>query len=390
MKYTYLFAVIAFLFSSPVIGQKILTTDSGQRILLVDDGSWRIVDESESVDGESSGSGTSLESFKSPKQGKYPVTADERENIQNLLTNFLSDEAQLIVNIEMAKRKLRQLKEEKSLAKKEKESSEKIKTQITQTKESIENDEKFYKTTSELIELSNELLEGKIKNKEKAFAALGTDMQSIKSINSGMGGASTDDLKEETQDLIAEPKAVAIKYPTSFSIEDDAQSDNLDCEIVFDGYDDEIGSDRKEVKSAPFFSYSQEKMKPYFKTEDYLNCEGNISKVGKDYYLTLKIRIRSKDANKTYGMMRSDENLKIQLINGRSVYGKSINNDSGQIESYTGHTLYTGIFQLNKGDINQLKNNFLDNIGIIWSSGYEEYNIFNVDFLINQIECLNK
>ena len=392
MKYTYLIAVLAILISTSLYSQEVLKTNSGQRILLVDDGSWRVVSETESIEGETTASGTSLNSFKSPKQGKYPVSPDQREEIQNLLTNYLSDEAQLLVNIEMEKRKLNQLKEEKSEVKKDKEKSEKIKGQISQSKESIEQNESFYKKTSKLIKLSNELLDGKIKNRDKAFASLEINYNSSETLHSGMGGQSTDDGQVDgTETVEPETPAKSLLYPVKFDLEEDKGSrDEYDCEIVFDGYDKEIGSDRREVKTQPFFSYSQEKMKPYFKTEDYLSCDANISKVDKNYFLTLKIRIRSKDASKTYGLLRANENINIKLINGRNVYAKNINSDSGKIESYTGHTLYTGIFLLKKSDINDLKKYYLDNIGIIWSSGYEEYNIYNVDFLTNQIKCLTK
>ncbi len=394
MKYTFYFVVVALLFSTSLIGQKVLTTNSGQRILLVDDGSWRLISETETLDGEASESGPSLNSFKSPKQGKYPITPDQREMIQNLLTTLMSDEAQLIVNVEMGKRKMNQLKEEKSKSKKEKnkDNTEKLKNQIANTKKSIKSDEKFYKETSKLIELSNDLLDGKVKNKDKAFASLELKSKTFDAINSGMGGLSSGEEEEEEvneNNTIEAPQPK--KYSTSFSIEESRGSkNNYDCEIVFDGFDEAIGSERREVKTQPFFSFSQEKMKPYFKTDDYLKCSASISKVDKKYYLTLNIRIRSKDASKTYGMLRAQENIKIQLIDGRSVYGTSINNDVGKIESYTGHTLYTGIFELDKGDVNELKSNYLDSIGIIWSSGYEEYEIYNVDFLTNQIECLSK
>lgn len=395
MKHIYILIAITFLFSSSLYCQKVLTTNSGQRILLVDDGSWRIIGETESINGESSTPGTSLESFKSPKQGKHPVNPDQREEVQNFLTNFLSDEAQLIVNIEMAKRKLEQLKKEKSDSDKNGAKSQKIKNQIAQTKEDIKTDEKFYKATSKLINLSYELLEGKIKNKDKAFAAIRSNSKVFEAISSGMGGLS--EMPENQESVSSDEEAPIVeeptqkKYPTLFAVEDDNDRKNhYDCEIVFDGYDSEIGSQRKEVKTQPFFSYTLDKMKPYFKTEDYLTCDANISKVDKKYFLTLKIRIKSKDAKKTYGILRANENIKIQMIDGRSIYGKSINEDNGVIESYTGNTLYTGIFQLSKDDINDLKKNYLDNLGIIWSSGYEEYNIYNVDFLTNQLECLNK
>ena len=78
------------------------------------------------------------------------------------------------------------------------------------------------------------------------------------------------------------------------------------------------------------------------------------------------------------------------MINGVRVYGRNINNDKGRIESYTGHTLYKGVYELSKDDVNDLKKSFLDHVGIIWSSGYEEYAVYNVDFLQNQLECLTK
>jgi hypothetical protein len=373
------------------MGQEILNTNSGQRILLVDDGSWRLISETEIITDNTIEKGTSLNSFKSPKQGKYPVTPDQQEEIQNLLTNFMSDEAQLLVNIEMSKRELKQLKAEKSLLDGNKEKTIKIESQIRQTEASIRDDEADYSTASNLIELSNKLLEGKIKNIEKSLVTLTSKYNAIRTISSGMGGASTGELPKTTEKVGITKLDGRPLYPTSFETDDSKRSeDNYDCEIVFDGYDTDIGADRKEVKTQSFFGFTQEKLKPYFKTDDYLNCDANISKVGKKYFLTLKITIRSKDANKNYGALKANENIKIQLINGRSVYGLSINTDEGQIESYTGHTVYTGIYQLDKGDINDLKKHFVDYIGIIWSSGYEQYDIYNVDLLTNQIKCLNK
>jgi len=378
-------------FSCALQGQKILTTNSGQRILLVDDGSWRLLSVVENIDNNSSEMGTSLDSFKSPKQGKYPITADQRREIQKMLTNFLRDEAQLLVNMEMSNRKLAQLQEEKSLIKKDKDQLKKVQYKIASTKIDIEKDEKNYESVSDLIKTSNKLLLGKVKNIEKAYASLNTDFNAIESINTGMGGTISDVQDVEPKTKVETKLEEVKKYPTTFNIDESNDGkDDYDCEIVFDGFDEKIGRDRKEVKTQRFFSYSQASMKPYFKTEDFLICDANISKVGKKYYLTLNIRIRSKDASKTYGTLLANENIKIEMINGRRVYGINIKSDAGDIESYTGHTLYSGIFELDKGDVKDLKSNYLDHIGIIWSSGYEQYDIYNVDFLTNQLKCLTK
>lgn len=389
LKHSYLILITFLLFVVPASGQKILTTDSGQRTLLVDDGSWRILPQEAKIKGEASTNMESnIEAFTSTQEGKHPITTNQKEKVNDILTNLKSDEAQLIVNIEMSKRKVLKLKADKNKVKKDHAEKKRLKRLIKSTETNIKNDKNFLKETSRLIALSNDLMEGKVKDQEEAFAALDNSAEALIRYQSGMGGSGmTEEVKSTDEDV----ESSAVLYPTEFKVDDSRKSNNgYQCEIIFDGYDDQIGEHRKEVKTQPFFSYSQDKMKPYFKSEDYLSCDANISKVGKKHYLTLKFRIRSKDANRSYGILRNNENIKIKMINGRSVYGESINTDNGHIESYTGHTLYTGIYELDKGDINELKENYLDHIGIIWSSGYEQYEIYNVDFLTNQIKCLNK
>lgn len=391
MKHSYIILLLLVFGATSLVGQKVLKTESGQRILLVDNGSWRLLSPVENIAGESITEGTSLNSFDSPKQGKYPVNADQRLEIQNLLTNFLSDEAQLCVNIEMNHRKINQLKVQKKSSKKDKEEVKKLEFQIESTLLEIEKDKETSKSISKLIEVSNNLLEGEVKNKDKVIASLKNDINPAETFNSGMGGVVEPDKKEIIASAKPIKKVQPPAYPTTFSIDEDHYNASIsECEIVFNGYDKDIGHNRKEVKTQPFFSYSQEKMKPYFKSEDFLTCNANVAKIGKKHFLTLKIRIRSKDATKTYGSLQADNNLVIELINGRKIYGRNINIDKGEIESYTGHTLYKGIFELRNDDLKDLKKHYVDNLAIIWSSGYEQYDIFNVDFIKNQLECLSK
>ncbi|MFT6781499.1 MAG: hypothetical protein ACJA1A_001421, partial [Saprospiraceae bacterium] len=88
---------------SPLNAQKILMTESGQKILIAADGSWSVVKFDESIDSEGkiiSETSTSLDAFQAPNEGKYPLTVDQRETVKNVLKSFLSDEAQLLVNMD--------------------------------------------------------------------------------------------------------------------------------------------------------------------------------------------------------------------------------------------------------------------------------------------------
>jgi len=185
--------------------------------------------------------------------------------------------------------------------------------------------------------------------------------------------------------------AVSNTYPKAFNVSKHKYPrDKEDCEITFDGFDETLRKKKKEVKSDFFFGYSQKKMKPYFKNDDFIKCNAHLSKVGKKYYITMEFRVKSKDAKRTYGMLRANETIRFEMVDGKKVYCTSMVQDGGTLEAYTGNTLYTGIFEIDKDDLGILKDSYLDNVGVIWSSGYEKYNIYNVDFLKNQFQCLEK
>ncbi len=391
---------------SSLNAQKILMTESGQKILIATDGSWSIVKFNETIDSNGnivSETSTSLDAFQAPNVGKYPLTVEQKATVQNLLKTFLSDEAQLLVNTDFFKGNIEILKEKKELAKENKEKTEEdnFAKQIKITKASVKKNKDAYKESSNLIADAKELLDGKVKNIEEHIAKLIQVTEAPQLVDSGMGGIikkndtnnSDEEVLEENNedDIEGLNNKTVNRYPKSFKVDKESYPrDKYECEIVFDGYDDDLGSDKKEVKSEFFFGHSQKKMKSYFKRDDFIKCNANVSKVGRNYYITLNIRVKSKDAKKTYGMLIANETVRFEMIDGSKVYCTSMIQNGGTIEPYTGNTLYTGIFEIKKDDLSLLKNNFLDNIGVIWSSGYEQYNIFNVDFLKNQLQCLEK
>ena len=391
---------------SSLNAQKILMTASGQKILIGADGSWSIVKFDEMIDSDGnivSETSTSLDAFQAPSAGKHPLTVEQKATVENLLKSFLSDEAQLLVNREFFKDNIELLKEKKQLAKeiKDKPKEESLVKQIKITKASVKKNNDAYKNSSKLIADANELLDGKVKNIEEHIAKLIQVTEVPQLADSGMGGVieekePTNTSEDKSEEVIDSKNEVSNNetinsYPKSFKVaRENYPRDKYECEIVFDGYDDALGSDKKEVKSAFFFGHSQKKMKSYFKNDDFIKCNAHVSKVGRKYYITLDIRVKSKDAKKTYGMLRANETMRFEMVDGSKVYCKSMIQNGGTIEPYTGNTLYTGIFEIEKDDLSILKNNFLDNIGVIWSSGYEQYNIFNVDFLKNQLQCLEK
>ena len=162
-----------------------------------------------------------------------------------------------------------------------------------------------------------------------------------------------------------------------------------ECEISFEGNDLVTNKYRKDVKIQPFFSYTDSKIRSYFKTGDFLRCDGFVSIYGGYNLVNLKIVIASKNAPKTYGSLNRGALLVIKLLNGERLYGNNVAPNLGEVEPYTGNTIYRTSYTVNKDALKAMSKYEVDKIGILWSSGYEEYEIYNVDFFIHQIACLN-
>lgn len=161
-----------------------------------------------------------------------------------------------------------------------------------------------------------------------------------------------------------------------------------DCILAFSGLDPATKKIRKETTQAFLFGYTHPKLKSYFKDKHFLTGESQIILLHNRYYWYLKITIASKDAIKNYGYIEKNSPLKIELLNKETIYISNSQNTTGKLEPYTANTVYQLILPLDKGNGKVLQKTEVDKIGIMWSSGYEEYEIMHVDRVKNQINCI--
>ncbi len=378
-----------------VEAQNTIKTISGQTLLISANGNWERINNDKDIGDQSqdpSAEGTALSAFEAPSTGKYPLTPEQHDMVTTVIVDLQEDEAQKCVDWRLLIRNKKLVELDKTRAKVEKnDDNYKIaKGKLKLLKIQIKASKKTYKQAAENIKIAQKLLDGKTKNTEKALnKILPSEMLSELAPISAPIDITTKFNPEPAKQKV-QPQVPGV-YPTTFKIEEPRHPRaSFDCEIIFDGYDKIIDANKKVVKPEFLFGYTRPRLKSSFKNDDYLTCMASVSKVGRKYFLTLEIRIKSKTALRTYGSLLQNETIVLETVKGEKFYGKSINTDSGTIEAYSGHTIYKGIYNFSRGDINDLKNNYLDHIGILWTSGFEQYDIYNVDLLKNQIRCLKK
>ena len=350
-----------------ISAQKNIMTTSGQKILLYDDGTW--VTEKKSITEDTSGMLiTEFNPLTAPKVEKYEIDEKQRMAIKVLLNKAKSNEIEHLLSIENISKQISGKELELSQAKlnKNKEVTKTINTEINDLKSKLKESNNQYAKSTSQIKSVEKLIDQNADSRADKMKSL------------------ADDLRIDISSYIIDAKSSQKSNENKIQKK---ETNAIGCKILKDEKRGKIRVIQSEGEL--LFDYTPGKLKSYFKTNNLITTNASVSKEGKDYYLHLQLSIISKDAAKNYGFIAEESLLRIFLINGRNLALHSSVRSTSRIENYTGNTIYEVYYPLKKEDLNNLMKFPLDSIGIMWSSGFEKYEIFQVDVLMNHINCLN-
>lgn len=391
---------------APALSQKIITTDSGKKIKINPDGTWSDYVET----GDTAKSSTDSIKADIKIESQLAFESRDQDDYQLLRSDILKKYELVKTNQFKNKNNISVVKTEIKKAKKEKKDDEFLrgleerKLQYYLSEYDLEKEMdaiKPFKISVDRIDsqgfnamLYHTLRENYINFTGDSYAKTNNQSNSevtqTEFINDGELTTSQIINKPTEEELRKKEIKRELTY-YSFETDDNDVLRNppeTQCKIKLKGIDKRTRKERTELESAFLFGYTHPNIKSYFKENDYLTCNAKLSKIGGLYYLSLEIRIASIKANKTYGSLDKGSSIRIKLLDGETVQLFNISGATGIIEPLTGVTVYQTNYPMEKGEYKQLSKTELDKIGFIWSTGYEEYEIYEVDFLMNQAECL--
>ncbi|HMY85532.1 MAG TPA: hypothetical protein PLC76_13670 [Saprospiraceae bacterium] len=165
---------------------------------------------------------------------------------------------------------------------------------------------------------------------------------------------------------------------------------DYNCVFTFSGTDEYSKKKRVDLKKEILWEYTDTEIASLLKGRSYVTCEaGLIEFVGKIRVLSIKITIASRMARAEYGYINSNSLMSIKLLNGEVVNLFAEGGDIGQIDNEKNQTTYKASFGISAESQKMLSTSLIDKIKLIWSTGYEEYPVTNIDFFVNQLNCLN-
>ena len=129
-------------------------------------------------------------------------------------------------------------------------------------------------------------------------------------------------------------------------------------------------------------------MRATMKDKDYMTCDAQLVQIQGTTFLNFIIAITSRETQRSFGFLDKGTSVTVKLLNGRNVTLINNKTDIGSLDNNTGITTYKPQFILNSGDIRTLSESEIDYVRIAWSAGYEDYEIFDLDVLVNMFKCL--
>jgi hypothetical protein len=166
------------------------------------------------------------------------------------------------------------------------------------------------------------------------------------------------------------------------------EEEPFQCQIIADTVDAATGRRRIELAPGLLFTHTDPDLRPYFKNKELITCYGQLSKIDAYVYLTIDFQIASSHSQSNFGSLQNGSLLRLQLLDGEYVSLYSLKTDRGRIDPYSGHTVFTGQYALGKDEIKKLREEELDEVRILWSTGYGDYDVYKIDFFIDHLNCL--
>ena len=147
---------------------------------------------------------------------------------------------------------------------------------------------------------------------------------------------------------------------------------------------------RRDVQKQTLFVFTDERLRLFLKDKEYLRCEGYATSIGGYRFISLQFTFAYPNAREAYGFIEKGSILTIKLLDGSFVNLRSGKIDKGSYDSISIVLTYSVHYSIDRTQMSLLRNSEVDSVLVFWSSGYEEYEVFEIDFFINQLACLEK
>ncbi len=138
-----------------------------------------------------------------------------------------------------------------------------------------------------------------------------------------------------------------------------------------------------------FFTHTDENLRPFLDGKEYLRANAWTSRDERgNRYLHVRYTFANPNVITSYGYLAKNSSLSLHLLNGRHLSLQAAREAVGIIDHGRREVNYDVTYLLPRGAAAELRNQALDYVRVFWSSGFEQYEVYQVEALRRLMECL--
>jgi len=161
------------------------------------------------------------------------------------------------------------------------------------------------------------------------------------------------------------------------------------CAVAQQRRDEFSGEVYRELKREEIFRHTPAVLKNYLSGKPQVTCDAAMSSTsGGVLMMHLWFKVNDPNPRKSFGTLGKDAITLLRFLDGTSVSITNMHADEGTPDPEGGPWMYHGQYNIDKALLKKLQKTPLDKIRIAWSTGYEDYDLYDIDVFIRQLKCL--
>ena len=162
------------------------------------------------------------------------------------------------------------------------------------------------------------------------------------------------------------------------------------CTIASSSRDEFSGEISRQLAAAELFRSTNPALKTYLQGKTHVICEAALSSSGPNAAMQLTFIINDPNARKAFGRLEKNSVATLKFLDGSTLELQNAFADEGTFNPENDGSIFHGQYPLNAEALKKIRRNGLDRIRILWSKGFDDYEVQQVDLLMRLAECLFK
>lgn len=149
------------------------------------------------------------------------------------------------------------------------------------------------------------------------------------------------------------------------------------------------GEVRRETEKAVLFRYTNPNLRNLFGKKPQTVCEASLAQTGEVLRLNLVFTINDPNARNAFGSLTQNSAALFKLLDGSTLTLANTRADEGAPTADKSGYTYKGQYLIDKNTLKRFQKIGLDKLRLTWATGYEDYDVQQVDLLQRTLGCFN-